>query len=132
MQNFIEEQNLPITRTAKIHTKGGVRNSVVKADRYFSSLTVDQVEKLYEIYKYDFQMYGYEYESYIEMAQLNANKKKNDFDLALEKVQQEERNHSVPKGNNIKNKNQKKNKRQKNLKKVKPKGKNTIRGELRF
>ena len=42
-----------------------MRNSVVKADRYFSSLTVDQVEKLYEIYKYDFQMYGYEYESYI-------------------------------------------------------------------
>ena len=68
----------------------------------------------------------------LEYAVLRGNTKKNDFDLAFERVQQEERNHTMPKGNNIKNKNQKKNKRQKNLKKVKPKGKNTIRGELRF
>ena len=62
-----------------IHTKGGMRNSAVKADRYFSSLTVEQVTKLYEIYKYDFQMYGYEYQSYLKLAELNMEKKKNDF-----------------------------------------------------
>ena len=80
IQHFIEEQKLPIRKTAMIHTKGGMRNSAVKADRYFSSLTVEQVTKLYEIYKYDFQMYGYEYQSYLKLAELNMEKKKNDFD----------------------------------------------------
>ena len=77
MQNFIEEQKLPVKKTAKIHTKGGARNSVVKADRYFSRLTVDQVKKLYEIYKYDFQMFDYKYDNYLQLAQLNSKKKKN-------------------------------------------------------
>ena len=91
MKSFIEQQHLPIKKTAKIHTKGGMRNSVAKADRYFSSLSEDQVRKLYEIYKYDFQMFGYEYESYLQLASLNTNKKKNEFDLALEKVREEEK-----------------------------------------
>ena len=91
MKSFIEQQHLPIKKTAKIHTKGGKRNSVAKADRYFSSLSEDQVRKLYEIYKYDFQMFGYEYESYLQLASLNTNKKKNEFDLALEKVREEEK-----------------------------------------
>ena len=77
MQNFIEEQKLPIKKTAKIHTKGGARNSAVKADRYFSSLTVDQVKKLYEIYKYDFLMFDYEHDDYLQLARLNSKKKKN-------------------------------------------------------
>ena len=91
MKSFIEQQRLPIKKTAKIHTKGGKRNSVAKADRYFSSLSEDQVRKLYQIYKYDFQMFGYEYESYLQMAAFNSNKKKNEFDLALEKVREDEK-----------------------------------------
>ena len=91
MKSFIEQQHLPIKQTAKIHTKGGKRNSVAKADRYFSSLSEEQVTSLYQIYKYDFQMFGYEYESYLQLASLNANKKKNEFDLALEKVREEEK-----------------------------------------
>ena len=91
MKSFIDHQHLPIKKTAKIHTKGGKRNSVAKADRYFSSLTEAQVRELYQIYKYDFQMFGYEYESYLQLATLKTNKKKNEFDLALEKVQEEEK-----------------------------------------
>ena len=77
IQHFIEEQKLPIRKTAMIHTKGGMRNSAVKADRYFSSLTVDQVKKLYEIYKYDFLMFDYEHDDYLQLARLNSKKKKN-------------------------------------------------------
>ena len=106
MQNFIEEQKLPIKKTAKIHTKGGARNSAVKADRYFSSLTVDQVKKLSEIYKYDFQMFDYEYDDYLQLAELNSKKKKNEFDLAFEKVRQEEENKKMEtKGKSIRNDN---------------------------
>ena len=120
MQNFLEEQKLPIKRTAKIHTKGGARNSAVKADRYFSSLTVEQVKKLYEIYKYDFQMFDYEYDDYLQLAELNSEKKKNEFDLAFEKVQQEENENIRTKGKIIKNKNPNKIKGKKKLKKVNP------------
>ena len=91
MKSFIDHQHLPIKKTAKIHTKGGKRNSVAKADRYFSSLSEAQVSELYQIYKYDFQMFGYEYESYLQLATLKTNKKKNEFYLALEKVQEEEK-----------------------------------------
>ena len=77
MQKFIEEQKLPVKKTAKIHAKGGARNSAVKADRYFSNLTVDQVKRLYEIYKYDFLMFDYEHDDYLQLARLNSKKKKN-------------------------------------------------------
>ena len=97
MKSFIDHQHLPIKKTAKIHTKGGKRNSVAKADRYFSSLSEDQVGQLYQIYKYDFQMFGYEYESYLQLASLNTNKKKNEFDLALEKVREEEKHQTKKK-----------------------------------
>ena len=91
MEYFIKEQKLPIENTAKVHAKGGVRNSVMKADKYFSELTPDQVMKLYEIYKFDFQIFGYEHESYLELSKLekNTNQKKNSFDLALEQVKKE-------------------------------------------
>ena len=122
MQNFIEEQKLPIKKTAKIHTKGGARNSAVKADRYFSSLTVDQVKKLYEIYKYDFQMFDYEYDDYLKFAELNSEKKKNEFDLAFEKVRQEEDNKKMEtKGKSIRNYNPNRNKGKRQSKKVYPK-----------
>ena len=114
MKSFIEHQRLPIKKTAKIHTKGGKRNSVAKADRYFSSLSEAQVSQLYQIYKYDFQMFGYEYESYLELASLNTNKKKNEFDLALEKVQKEEKYQ----------------RKEKNKKQVKPKKANNRKGQV--
>ena len=122
MQKFIEEQKLPVKKTAKIHAKGGARNSAVKADRYFSSLTVDQVKKLYEIYKYDFQMFDYEYDDYLKFAELNSEKKKNEFDLAFEKVRQEEDNKKMEtKGKSIRNYNPNRNKGKNQSKKVYPK-----------
>ena len=114
MQSFIDHQHLPIKKTAKIHTKGGKRNSVAKADRYFSSLSEAQVSQLYQIYKYDFQMFGYEYESYLQLASLNTNKKKNEFDLALEKVREEEKSET----------------KKKNKKPVKQKKTNNRRGQV--
>ena len=91
MDFFIHQKKLPLKTSAKIHTKGGVRNSRTKADKYFSELTPDQVTQLYEIYKYDFQMYGYEYESYLELSNLDLQKKRirNSFDLALDQVKKE-------------------------------------------
>ena len=68
MDFFIRQKKLPLETSAKIHTKGGVRNSRTKSDKYFSELTPDQVTQLYEIYKYDFKMYGYEHESFLELA----------------------------------------------------------------
>ena len=91
MDFFIHQKKLPLKSSAKIHTKGGVRNSRTKADKYFSELTPDQVTQLYQIYKYDFKMYGYEYESYLELSKLDKEKKhiKNSFDLALDQVKKE-------------------------------------------
>ena len=65
IQQFIEEQRLPIKSSAKIHTKGGVRNSAEKVEEYFSALTAHQVKGLGDIYKYDFQMFGYDYQRYL-------------------------------------------------------------------
>ena len=91
MDFFIHQKRLPLKTSAKIHAKGGVRNSRTKSDKYFSELTPDQVSQLYEIYKYDFEMYGYEHESYLELAKLDLLKKrvKNSFDLALDQVKKE-------------------------------------------
>ena len=91
MDFFINQKKLPLKTSAKIHTKGGVRNSRTKADKYFSELTPDQVTQLYEIYKYDFKMYGYEHESYLELSNLDMQKKRirNSFDLALDQVKKE-------------------------------------------
>ena len=91
MDFFIHQKRLPLKTSAKIHTKGGVRNSRTKSDKYFSELTHEQVTQLYEIYKYDFKMYGYEHESYLELSKLDMQKKrvKNSFDLALDQVKKE-------------------------------------------
>ena len=51
MQHFIKEHKLPIKTSARVHAKGGVRNSLMKADKYFSELTQEQIMKLYEIYE---------------------------------------------------------------------------------
>ena len=40
MQFFIQQHKLPIKSSAKVHAKGGVRNSMAKADKYFSDLSV--------------------------------------------------------------------------------------------
>ena len=43
MQFFFQQQKLPIKSSAKVHAKGGVRNSMAKADKYFSELSPEQV-----------------------------------------------------------------------------------------
>ena len=120
MQYFIEKHRLPLQTTAKIHAKGGVRNSAMKADKYFSELTPEQVTKLYELYKVDFEMFGYEYESYLELSQLDLNKKvKNSFDKALDQVKSEGKLNQVlmKKKHDRRNKNAKQRKQKSNVNK---------------
>lgn len=118
MQYFIEKHRLPLKTTAKIHAKGGVRNSAMKADKYFSELTPEQVTKLYELYKVDFEMFGYEHERYLELSQLDLNKKvKNSFDRALNQVKNEGKLNQVLMKNkhDRRNKNAKKKKQKSNV-----------------
>ena len=93
MQHFIKDHKLPLKSSAKAHAKGGLRNSLLKADKYFSELSPDQVMKLYQLYKIDFDMYGYDHSSYLELPQLGlkreSSKVKDSFDLALEQVKKE-------------------------------------------
>ena len=67
MDHFIKTHRLPLESSAKIHAKGGVRNSLSKADKYFSQLGQDQVMSLYYLYKIDFEMFGYNQKRYVEM-----------------------------------------------------------------
>ena len=111
MDFFIQQKRLPLKTSAKIHTKGGVRNSRTKSDKYFSELTPEQVTQLYEIYKYDFKMYGYEHESYLELSKLDMQKKrvKNSFDLALDQVKKEGKYSQIQDGKKKKSKKERNN-----------------------
>ena len=77
-----------------MHTVGGKRNSARKTDKYFSELTKTQVNNLYELYKLDFKLFGYDHQKYIELAKNDAEekvKKKDEFDLALEELKFKEK-----------------------------------------
>ena len=67
MQEFIENMKLPLTSVARVHTVGGPRNSAAKTDLYFSQLTSEQVQALYQIYKYDFILYNYDIDHYLDI-----------------------------------------------------------------
>ena len=67
-------------------------------------------------------MFDYEYDDYLKFAELNSEKKKNEFDLAFEKVRQEEDNKKMEtKGKSIRNYNPNRNKGKNQSKKVYPK-----------
>ena len=87
ISHFIEEKALPVKSTSAVHAVGGKRHSAGKADKYFSELTKSQVLKLYEIYKFDFQLFGYDHQSYIDLAKHEEEAKKKDvFDLAFDEL----------------------------------------------
>ena len=51
-----------------LHSNPGPRGSSQKlAITYFKSLTKDQIEKLINIYKWDFQLFEYEYQSFLDL-----------------------------------------------------------------
>ena len=92
ISHFIEEKQLPIKSTSAVHTVGGKRNSAHKTDKYFSELSKNQVSKLYDLYRFDFQLFGYDHQKYIDLAKDNTEpeikiKEKNEFDLAFEELQ---------------------------------------------
>ena len=52
------------------HTDGkGKSGSAERAVKYFSELTKDQVVQLYKLYKADFDLFSYDPETYIDVAQ---------------------------------------------------------------
>ena len=127
MDFFIHQKRLPLKTSAKIHTKGGVRNSRTKSDKYFSELTPEQVTQLYEIYKYDFKMYGYEHESYLELSKLDMQKKrvKNSFDLALDQVKKEGKYSQIQDRKKKKSKKERNNLKSNKINNIEKSGKNS-------
>ena len=109
ISHFIEEKQLPIKSTSAVHTIGGKRNSAHKTDKYFSELSKNQVSKLYELYRFDFQLFGYDHQKYIYLAKDSTEptikiKEKNEFDLAFKELQLQEKGTnssetSIPKNN---------------------------------
>ena len=67
VQQFIDDMGLPLKRTAKIHSIGGVRNSASKTDLYFSQLSERQLQGLYKLYKYDFLIFNYDFKHYLDL-----------------------------------------------------------------
>ena len=120
ISHFIEEKKLPIQSTSAVHTVGGKRNSARKTDKYFSELSKTQVTRLYEIYKFDFQLFGYDHQKFIDLAKNDTEttqskgKTKDEFDLALEELKQREKGKYHFEERGKKNKNSK----GKNMKKI--------------
>jgi len=61
---FIERQNLPLKQSLAVHAVGGKKSSERKASAYFQTLSKHQIDSLVAIYKYDFQLFGYEYQNF--------------------------------------------------------------------
>ena len=72
IQLFIEKQKIPINQSATIHIKGGVRNSAQKVDKYFSGLSLKQVKALTRMYKYDFLLFGYSNQHFLDLLNLTS------------------------------------------------------------
>eukprot|EP00091_Calanus_sinicus_P009304 TRINITY_DN21823_c0_g1_i1.p1 TRINITY_DN21823_c0_g1~~TRINITY_DN21823_c0_g1_i1.p1 ORF type:complete len:145 (-),score=30.76 TRINITY_DN21823_c0_g1_i1:70-453(-) len=51
------------------HTKGGAQSSDKRALDYFSQLSKDQVEALYNIYRLDFLLFSYKPDSFMNVAE---------------------------------------------------------------
>ncbi|KAG7170721.1 Carbohydrate sulfotransferase 11-like 11 [Homarus americanus] len=50
-----------------IHRTSNTKTSDI-ASTYFSQLTANQVDQLYQKYRLDFELFGYDYEDYRKMA----------------------------------------------------------------
>lgn len=69
-QQFIQEKKLNISFDENsIHDKGGKSISINRAEVYFRTLKKSEVLKLAEIYKYDLEMFSYDYHHYYDLAQ---------------------------------------------------------------
>ncbi|XP_023341912.1 uncharacterized protein LOC111711722 [Eurytemora carolleeae] len=65
IKQYITTRKLNMSPNMAVHAIGGKRNSLNKASKYFEKLTKNQILSLAEIYKYDFELFGYEYEDYL-------------------------------------------------------------------
>ena len=62
-------RHLGVNLTSSLaHTKGGAQSSDKRALDYFSQLTKDQVEELYNIYRLDFVLFSYKPDIFMNVA----------------------------------------------------------------
>ena len=67
MVSWIQHLGLNLTLSQR-HTRGGAQSSAQRALGYFSQVTKDQVEELYNIYKLDFLLFSYTPNIFINVA----------------------------------------------------------------
>ena len=72
MNTWMSMQGLNIT-TSKVHTKGGAQSSSQRALGYFSQLSRDMVEDLFNIYRLDFMLFSYKPDVFIDVAKKDSN-----------------------------------------------------------
>ena len=65
-------QGLNIT-SSEVHTKGGAQSSGQRALGYFSQLTRNMVEDLYNIYQLDFMLFSYKPDVFLNVAKKDNN-----------------------------------------------------------
>jgi len=64
---YIEQMGLPLNQSTAEHAVGGKRKSVEKVNMYFKKLTEFQIDSLVNIYKYDFQLFGYDFKRFYDL-----------------------------------------------------------------
>ena len=67
IDSWIRYLGLNLTST-EAHTEGGAQSSTNRALDYFSQLTKEQVEELYNVYKLDFILFSYKPDIFINAA----------------------------------------------------------------
>jgi hypothetical protein len=67
MTSWTRQFGLNLT-SSLAHTKGGAQSSGKRALDYFSQLSKDQVEELYNIYRLDFTLFSYKPVTFIDVA----------------------------------------------------------------
>ena len=67
MVSWINHLGLNLT-LSQIHSRGGTQSSSKRALDYFSQVTKDQTNELYNIYKLDFLLFSYTPDIFINVA----------------------------------------------------------------
>ena len=73
--SWLDQLNLNLT-SKEANTDGELLSSMERALDYFSLLTVDQVEELYNLYRLDFILFSYTHQPFINAAKGNLVQKK--------------------------------------------------------
>ena len=75
VSSWLDQLNLNLT-SKEANTDGELLSSMERALDYFSLLTVDQVEELYNLYRLDFILFSYTHQPFLNAAKGNLVQKK--------------------------------------------------------